>query len=437
MTHTSWTGYCAYCHSIAAIFINVARMARDLLEDRLRAITDAIAAFGDDPEDSALPPRSTEHFLRAVTPSIRTQSHDFAHDSEISSLHEHESYPSTSAVAFHRAVTHSTRSHAYDFTRDSETSSLIHKDETQIFDEDFVGNDTPISSTTVSHGSTLVADTPDHIPGLEKIVDDSARANTTSGPQSPHIPASYAADELNDRQNVRQTLSSDDELWNRVDGNTEDDSVEVVSPDAHKPAPSFSAVATLRPPPAEAPSEASVKASPHYPEVVEKLRNVFRLKTFRKNQLAAIISTLDGRDAVVLMPTGGGKSLCYQLPAVCRGGKTSGVTIVVTPLRALMADQVERLRANSIDVMMLASMDSQDGDSMHELRTAANKPSLVYITPEKLCCSDIMKGILKGLYARRQLARFVIDEAHLINTWGRDFRSEGVRRLISRHSQAN
>ncbi|KAH9171531.1 P-loop containing nucleoside triphosphate hydrolase protein, partial [Lactarius sanguifluus] len=240
---------------------------------------------------------------------------------------------------------------------------------------------------------------------------------------------SHAVPELNDRQNVRQTISSDDELWDRVDGNTEDDSVEVVSPDAHKPAPSFSAVATLRPSPAEAPSEASLKASPHYPEVVEKLRNVFRLKTFRKNQLAAIISTLNGRDAVVLMPTGGGKSLCYQLPAICRGGKTSGVTIVVSPLRALMADQVEALRANRIDVMIIGSVESQDGDSMHELRTAPNKPSLVYITPEKLCGSESTKGILKGLHSRHQLARFVIDEAHLINSWGRDFRSEGYAAL--------
>jgi bloom syndrome protein len=75
-------------------------------------------------------------------------------------------------------------------------------------------------------------------------------------------------------------------------------------------------------------------------------------------------------------------------------------------------------------------MDSQDGNTMRELQTASEKLSLVYVTPEKLYCSDNMKAILKGLYARRQLARFVIDEAHLINTWGRDFRSSGVRRLF-------
>ncbi|KAI0253927.1 P-loop containing nucleoside triphosphate hydrolase protein [Lactifluus subvellereus] len=253
-------------------------------------------------------------------------------------------------------------------------------------------------------------------------------APTTIRPQASRPPAFAAADEANDLRE-KHGPPSDDELWNHVDNNVEDDSVEVVSPDANKPAPLFSAVAALRPPPAETPSEASLRASPHYPEVVEKLRKVFHLKSFRKNQLAAIMSTLDGRDAIVLMPTGGGKSLCFQLPAVCRGGKTSGVTVVVTPLRALMADQVERLRGLNIDVMMLASMDSQDGNTMHQLRSAPRKPSLAYVTPEKLYCSDHMKAMLKDLHARQQLARFVIDEAHLINTWGRDFRSAGYAAL--------
>ncbi|KAI0282596.1 P-loop containing nucleoside triphosphate hydrolase protein [Russula aff. rugulosa BPL654] len=193
--------------------------------------------------------------------------------------------------------------------------------------------------------------------------------------------------------------------------------------------PLFGAVDKLEPRPAKTPSEASLKASPHYREVLKKLRNVFHLETFRKNQLAAVISALDGRDAVVLMPTGGGKSLCYQLPAVCTGGKTDGVTIVISPLRALMSDQVDRLRALNIDVMMLVSLDSQDGNTMQELRTASKKPSLVYITPEKLNRSDNMKAILKDLHARRKLARFVIDEAHLINTWGCDFRSSAYGAL--------
>ncbi len=339
-----------------------------------------------------------------------------------------------------------TRTHSYDLARDCETTGC----ETQVIDEDFGDDGTYISTT--SHGSTLVSDIPDHVSGVGVTVDHCAQitkstlassnsafssgdvevngsAPTIAGLRSSHLPAFAPADELNHwREEQHGPASDDDHLWKHIDG--EDDDVEAVSPDANQPTPLFRAVDTLNPRPAKTPSEASLKASPHYLEVVEKLRNVFRLKTFRKNQLTAVISTLDGRDAVVLMPTGGGKSLCYQLPAVCRGGKTSGVTVVISPLRALMSDQVERLRALDIDVMMLASRDSQDGNTMQELRTASQKPSLVYVTPEKLYCSDNMKAILKSLYARRQLARFVIDEAHLINTWGRDFRSSGVRRLI-------
>lgn len=385
-------------------------MARDLLEDRLHAITNAIAECGSDSEDMPTGCKPAAEFAPAKSSTTRTRS--------------------------------------YDLDPDYET----HMHETQVIDEDFGDDGTPISST--SHGSTLVSDIPDHVSGLKVAIDNCAQtttstsalsshtaftagnmeindsAPTTTDFQSSHLPAFAPADELNHRREVQHTPASDDELWNHVDGNIEDDSVEVVSPDANQPTPLFSAVATLRPPPAETPSETSLKSSPHYPEVVEKLRSVFHLKAFRKNQLAAVISTLDGRDAIVLMPTGGGKSLCYQLPAVCRGGKTRGVTVVISPLRALMSDQVERLRSLNIDVMMLASMDSQDGNSMHELRSAAKTPSLVYVTPEKLDCNDGMKATLKGLYSRRQLARFVIDEAHLINTWGRDFRSSGVRHLF-------
>jgi bloom syndrome protein len=352
------------------------------------------------------------------------------------------------AAEFAPAEPSTARTRSYDLARDCKSS--VH--ETQVIDEGLDEDGAPISST--SHGSTLVSDIPDHVPGVKVAIDRCAQITTstsalsshtafsagdmeihdsvpiTKGLQSFHPPAFAPADGLDHCREVQHGPASDDELWDQVDGNIEDDSVELVSPDAHQPTPLFSAVAALRPPPAETPSEASLKASPHYPEVVEKLRKVFRLKAFRKNQLAAVMSTLDGRDAIVLMPTGGGKSLCYQLPAVCKGGKTSGVTIVISPLRALMSDQVARLQSLDIDVMMLASMDSQDGNTMHELRSASRKPSLVYVTPEKLYSNENMKAILKGLQAKRQLARFVIDEAHLINTWGRDFRSSGVRRLI-------
>jgi hypothetical protein len=399
-----------YRYLAFGILLNALWTARDLLEDRLHAITNAIAAFGSDSEDMPPVGKPAAEFALAEASTTRT------------------------------------RTRTYESARDRERS--VH--EAHVIDEDFGGDGTPISNT--SHDSTLVSDVPDHITRIKAAIDYNAQATTTtstltsrtvfssgdteihdlapttSGSQSSRLPAFPPADELNGAREVQREPASDDDLWNHVDLNIGDYSVEVVSPDANQPTPTFSAVATLRPPPSETPSEASLKASPHYSEVVEKLRNVFRLKAFRKNQLAAVISTLDGRDAIVLMPTGGGKSLCFQLPAVCRGGRTSGVTIVVSPLRALMADQVERLRNHNIDVMMLGSMDSLDGNSMHELWSAPKKPNLVYVTPEKLNYN--MEAILKGLYARQQLARFVIDEAHLINTWGRDFRSSGVRHLI-------
>jgi len=395
---------------VSWILLNVLRTIRDLLEDRLHAITNAIAACGSDLEDmSALCQPAAEFAL---------------------------------------ADGATTRTHSYDSIRACE----IPMHETEIIDEDFDTCRTHVSNT--SHGPTLLSDIPNNVSGASMALDRGAQAVTntptmssrsafssgdmevnvpapvTSDSRSLHNPAFAAADEVNVRREVYHGPASDDELWNYVDGHVVDDSVDAVAPDADQPSPLFSAVAALRPPPAETPSEANLKASPYYPEIVEKLRNVFRLKAFRKNQLAAIVSTLEGRDAVVLMPTGGGKSLCYQLPAVCRGGKTSGVTVVISPLRALMADQVEGLRSLSIDVMMLVSLDSQDGDTMHQLRTTSKKPSLLYVTPEKLGCSDNMKAILKDLYARQQLARFVIDEAHLINTWGRDFRAQGVRRTF-------
>src|SRR6266850_62938 len=336
-----------------------------------------------------------------------------------------------------------TRTHSYDSIHACETS--VHK--TQVIDEELGKDRACISST--SYASTFGSDIPGVVSRANVTLDRSAQAATnaltvpsrivsssgdmevndpaptTSDSRPSRFPAFPAADEFNDRREVDHGPASDDELWNFV-ADIEDDSVDAVSPDANLPTPLFSAVASLRPPPAESPSEASLKNSYYYREVVEKLRSVFRLKAFRKNQLAAIISMLEGRDTIVLMPTGGGKSLCYQLPAVCSGGKTKGVTLVVSPLRALISDQVERLRSHNIDVMMLASVEDQDGNTMQELQSASKKPNLVYITPEKLCRSDGIKAILKGLDARQQLARFVIDEAHLINSWGRDFRAEGV-----------
>ncbi|KAG1754155.1 P-loop containing nucleoside triphosphate hydrolase protein [Suillus lakei] len=150
-------------------------------------------------------------------------------------------------------------------------------------------------------------------------------------------------------------------------------------------------------------------STPYYAEAVSVLKNVFRLTSFRQNQLEAINATLDGKDVFVLMPTGGGKSLCYQLPAVCKTGRTQGVTFVISPLVALIADQVASLREKHVDVECMSSLNQQ-------------KPDICYITPEKLRESNAMQDILAQLYEDKQIARFVIDEAHVIQSWGRDFR---------------
>ncbi|KAF8185054.1 ATP-dependent DNA helicase [Mycena galopus ATCC 62051] len=162
---------------------------------------------------------------------------------------------------------------------------------------------------------------------------------------------------------------------------------------------------------------------PYAEEIKHHLRSTFGLKTFRHNQLPAINATMDGQDVFVLMPTGGGKSLCFQLPAVCLGGKTKGVTVVVSPLLALMRDQVDGLKKKNIDAVLLTS--STPEAEAREIRNRLNtkeKPTFLYLTPERLKISANTKTMLSHLYRSKELARFVIDEAHCISTWGQDFR---------------